>query len=866
MSFLHLQLALAGFACVAIPIIIHLLMRRRRKPIMWGAMRFLLEAYRKQRRKLMIEKWLLLLTRCLLVAAIAGAVARPLLGELLGGSSGRTLYVVIDNSLAAQARGGDGRTALERHKQTAAKLLDALGAIGAGHDRAAVVALGAPAEGVVLPASADLTSVRGSVDALDPTDSRADVAGALSAVSAAIERDRNDPSGRWRRGPVYVALLSDFLMGSSDTGTALGKLPAEVRVLATEPGEARANVRIVGIEPERSVLVTGTSGSSGPGEAGEGAAATGMQIRVLLRRSGPSVAIAETSHLAVSMLTDEAGGRPQVSRGQVRWSPGQESATGVVQLQSPARSAAPKRSSSGVSVVQATIERTESAAGTVNVVAGDDVWRRPIPVREALRVGIVSPRRFGDTEGADRLDPADWARLALRPGDGAGVELVEVDPSAIDGARLAGLDAVVLARPDLVPGGGWRRLKLFIEGGGLVMLFPAPVAGAQLWTDAMTQEMGIHLKLAREAKTYGSPEKGEAPMTLAVVAPPAPASDGAGTGNDGSAGGRARGVTGGRDLLGLIRGELDELLKPVSVWQTLPIEGASAGEGTTILSLADGSPLVWVTSVSDRSRGGSDGPGETSEAAAPGGEKRGEPARGQDATGGGLLVYFAAALDLRWTDLPAKPLVVPLIQEVLREGIGQSHGSWSVIAGALPVLPERTAELRVDPRAARGESGAQDAEHEGVVAVGESGAATLALRRAQLWRAVDDRGSVRAILAVNADPAGGATDANDPSAVKRWLNEASGSGPAAGGGVQWLSQEGSASSTEGASEPSVAPRDVFAQSGQGKDFSLALLILALGLGVFEVLLARRCSHAAVIDSPGAMRTAAGGVSAMGGVS
>ena len=43
MSFLHPILAGAGLAAVAIPILIHLLMRRRRRPIDFGAMRFLLE-------------------------------------------------------------------------------------------------------------------------------------------------------------------------------------------------------------------------------------------------------------------------------------------------------------------------------------------------------------------------------------------------------------------------------------------------------------------------------------------------------------------------------------------------------------------------------------------------------------------------------------------------------------------------------------------------------------------------------------------------------------------------------------------------------------------------------------------------------
>ena len=58
MTFLHAGLAAAAVGAVAIPILIHLLMRRRRRPVMWGAMRFLLEAYRRQRRRLMVERWL----------------------------------------------------------------------------------------------------------------------------------------------------------------------------------------------------------------------------------------------------------------------------------------------------------------------------------------------------------------------------------------------------------------------------------------------------------------------------------------------------------------------------------------------------------------------------------------------------------------------------------------------------------------------------------------------------------------------------------------------------------------------------------------------------------------------------------------
>jgi hypothetical protein len=109
MNFLNPTLALVGIACVAIPIAIHLLMRRRRRPVMWAAMRFLLEAYRQQRRRLRLEQLLLLAARCLVIALVALALGRPFFGQAaaFGGRGAMTLYLLIDNGLASTAEDAD---------------------------------------------------------------------------------------------------------------------------------------------------------------------------------------------------------------------------------------------------------------------------------------------------------------------------------------------------------------------------------------------------------------------------------------------------------------------------------------------------------------------------------------------------------------------------------------------------------------------------------------------------------------------------------------------------------------------------------------------------------------------------------------
>ena len=68
---------LLGLAGVAIPVLIHLVRKQAAKPIDWGAMRFLFDTVAVRRRKMEWEDLLLMAARCLLLALIALAVARP---------------------------------------------------------------------------------------------------------------------------------------------------------------------------------------------------------------------------------------------------------------------------------------------------------------------------------------------------------------------------------------------------------------------------------------------------------------------------------------------------------------------------------------------------------------------------------------------------------------------------------------------------------------------------------------------------------------------------------------------------------------------------------------------------------------------
>ncbi len=81
MTFLTTSL-LFGLAAIAIPIIIHLLNRSKPRPIDWGAMQFLVASSTARSRRVQIEDGILLCLRCLGLALLALAMARPFLPSM----------------------------------------------------------------------------------------------------------------------------------------------------------------------------------------------------------------------------------------------------------------------------------------------------------------------------------------------------------------------------------------------------------------------------------------------------------------------------------------------------------------------------------------------------------------------------------------------------------------------------------------------------------------------------------------------------------------------------------------------------------------------------------------------------------------
>jgi hypothetical protein len=107
MQFKHPELLYFLFVLV-IPILVHLFQLRRFKKEYFTNVQFLKELSIQTRKSSKIKKWLLLITRLLLLAALITAFAQPFFKAKESKNNSNEMYIVLDNSYSMQAKGNKG--------------------------------------------------------------------------------------------------------------------------------------------------------------------------------------------------------------------------------------------------------------------------------------------------------------------------------------------------------------------------------------------------------------------------------------------------------------------------------------------------------------------------------------------------------------------------------------------------------------------------------------------------------------------------------------------------------------------------------------------------------------------------------------
>jgi Aerotolerance regulator N-terminal/von Willebrand factor type A domain len=188
--------AVAG-AAVSVPVIIHLLNRKRFRVVSWAAMRFLLAAQRKNSRRMRLEQFLLLLVRCLLLLLLALAMCsvtdwgesiwRTLLPRATGAPaafSQRThKVVVIDGSVSMGVKVGND-TAFTRARDLASKMVRE----SPRGDGFTVVLLTSPPRTIVTEPSDDPRKVAAVIDELRMPHGNGDLQACLSTIEGLLQK------------------------------------------------------------------------------------------------------------------------------------------------------------------------------------------------------------------------------------------------------------------------------------------------------------------------------------------------------------------------------------------------------------------------------------------------------------------------------------------------------------------------------------------------------------------------------------------------------------------------------------------------------------------------------------------------------
>lgn len=182
-------LMLAGLAGVVLPILAHLLSRKKYDVVDWGAMQFL-ELGRNLRRKFQLEELLLLLLRMVVVAVLVLALARPWLsgGPLtrLVSTQSRDVVLIVDGSYSMGWQGA----ALTPRAAALARAHEFLEMLQPG-DTAALLDARDRVRPVVDPPTRDLERVRHALDALPGPAGTADLPRALEVALKILGRTQN---------------------------------------------------------------------------------------------------------------------------------------------------------------------------------------------------------------------------------------------------------------------------------------------------------------------------------------------------------------------------------------------------------------------------------------------------------------------------------------------------------------------------------------------------------------------------------------------------------------------------------------------------------------------------------------------------
>ena len=402
-----LAAALVAGGAVSIPIIIHLLNRRRFKVVHWAAMRFLLAAQRKNSQRMRLEQLILLMVRCLILLLLLTAMLSvtpwaegfwrwclPNAAVAMSGSSRTHKILVIDGSFSMGAKAVEG-TAFDRARSLAAQLVRE----SPRGDGFSVLLLSSPPRRIIPEPSEDGVKVAHEIESLRLPHGNADLSAAFSSIESLLQSS----PGKFPDKEIYF--FTDL-----QKSTWLGTGPIN---LSPASRRARTILVDVGSEQQGNVAVTNLSLLDDLAVAGRNST-----VQATLHNYGNEAPNA-TARLLVGRAPSTASDPPFELR-EVESRP-----VHVERNQATTVSFVYKFPIPGDYAVQVQVQNDSLPI--------DDSRSVILTVKKDLSVLLVNGKPFGDPFDQS----AEWLRFALNPFTGPGEGPTVVRPRMINSAQFA---------------------------------------------------------------------------------------------------------------------------------------------------------------------------------------------------------------------------------------------------------------------------------------------------------------------------------------------------------------------------------------------------------------------------------------------
>jgi hypothetical protein len=569
---LFLLAALAGL----VPVVVHLIHRRRAKEIRFSTLRFLRLSVQRTRRRKYVEDLSLLALRVAVLLLIAAGLARPAISSfaaLWGNGRAAAIAIVLDNS-ASMATVDGGKPRFETARQAAEQVL---GRLREG-DQVALIPTGGPPDAVLGQLSRSHETVRQALEGCRVSFERADLAARIQQARELLAQAES-PSKE-----IYVFTDNQALSWEGlkepgpDASPGSRKPTAEVPVvLVNVDREPAPNVALQSI----------TLNSLAP--------VAGAQIQAVVEVLNTST-VPEQKHLELRI----DGAREAVSPTLIL-PPGGSLKYGF----------------------RFTLDRPGTHKGEVRLVEDDGL---PLDnqlyfaaiVDQQIPVAILKPRR----DEVPQADDAFYLERALAPGGGVGAacRITTLTPESLATEDLSSQALIFCVNlPALSPPAA-ERLLAYARGGGRVVW----ICGQNVDPVAYN---------AMNALTQGQLLPGS------IDEPRQPLPGGTGSWRIG--------------FLDKDEPALAALTEPASLYQSvlvykhIPMTMSPQSSARALIKLDDGQPLLAEKPV-----------------------------------GAGSVLLLGAAPHVDWTNLPLKPIFLPLVARLTFRLAGAETERTMALAGA----------------------------------------------------------------------------------------------------------------------------------------------------------------------------------------